>query len=271
MDANYGACLNPDVTAKKSMFDEEHLLVKEIFLTVQGEMPFAGRPALFIRLGGCNRGNKQWCRNCDTDFRMEFSKKCTPEGLLDLALSLYVLVSPHPLIVITGGEPLLQEPALKRFLSLLNRETYAHVQFETNGDYDGRELNSLSFLPGSNDLTVSFVVSPKEPFTKRPWFIKYNGKISSTELYTPPNPHNFYIRRIISADVGSKYYEIPKYLMDLTMEHRERVYLSGLTIYGPSGNIDLEQTKRHAQYAATQAIYYGFNVSWQSHAYLGIR
>ncbi|HEY6020017.1 MAG TPA: 7-carboxy-7-deazaguanine synthase QueE, partial [Candidatus Paceibacterota bacterium] len=44
--------------------DKESFLVKDIFYTIQGEGPYAGRPAVFVRLGGCNLR----CAFCDTDF-----------------------------------------------------------------------------------------------------------------------------------------------------------------------------------------------------------
>ena len=40
------------------------LQVNSIFYTIQGEGPFAGRPAIFIRLAGCNLQ----CPGCDTEY-----------------------------------------------------------------------------------------------------------------------------------------------------------------------------------------------------------
>ncbi|WP_341758328.1 radical SAM protein [Candidatus Tisiphia endosymbiont of Ditula angustiorana] len=44
--------------------DGTSLEIKSIFKTIQGEGPFVGMPAVFIRLGGCNLA----CNFCDTDF-----------------------------------------------------------------------------------------------------------------------------------------------------------------------------------------------------------
>ena len=99
--------------------DGSTLQVVEIFPTLQGEGPFAGHPAVFIRLGGCNLA----CDFCDTEFESfqpmsleEILKKITP----DVA----------DLVVITGGEPLRQEigPLCEALLAKGLR-----VQIETNG------------------------------------------------------------------------------------------------------------------------------------------
>ncbi len=59
---------------------EDTLLVRSSFMTIQGEGPYAGRPAYFIRLGGCNYGPKtHFCQFCDTDFRLTESKNVSFE------------------------------------------------------------------------------------------------------------------------------------------------------------------------------------------------
>ena len=72
----------------------------EDFYTIQGEGHHAGKPAYFIRLGGCDVG----CRWCDAKFT--WNAKLYPptpiEGIVERAASL-----PAQAIVITGGEPTL--------------------------------------------------------------------------------------------------------------------------------------------------------------------
>lgn len=100
--------------------------VQEIFYTLQGEGPNSGRRSLFLRLAGCNLA----CPNCDTDYT---SKRQTYEvaTLLTVLLNMASEYKTNS-IVITGGEPFRQAPALcKLFAHLLKYDFF--VQIETNG------------------------------------------------------------------------------------------------------------------------------------------
>ena len=76
--------------------------VMESFYTLQGEGFHQGRAAYFIRLGGCDVG----CVWCDVKESWDASlyPKRTPESLIR-----EVKQTPAPLVVITGGEPLLHD------------------------------------------------------------------------------------------------------------------------------------------------------------------
>lgn len=103
--------------------------VFKCFPTIQGEGPFAGRPAIFIRLAGCNLQ----CPWCDTDYT---SKRQTllPWEVLSLIAPWKPLkgFSRPPLVVITGGEPFRQN--LVPLVGLLIDNGYC-VQIETNGTF----------------------------------------------------------------------------------------------------------------------------------------
>jgi len=81
------------------------LVVCETFASLMGESTRAGVPAYFIRLTGCNLR----CRYCDTAYAYEGGSDMTAGTLVGLALA-----QPHRLVLVTGGEPLLQAetPAL---------------------------------------------------------------------------------------------------------------------------------------------------------------
>ncbi len=95
--------------------------VNEIFYSIQGEGYHAGKPAVFIRLAGCNLK----CTWCDTDH----SKKVEMTGD-DIVCE--VLKFPDcPLIVITGGEPTIHP--LEDLLVILELRTNSIIAIETNG------------------------------------------------------------------------------------------------------------------------------------------
>jgi 7-carboxy-7-deazaguanine synthase len=79
----------------------EVLRVNEVFYTLQGEGPDSGRPSIFVRLSKCNLR----CFFCDTEF-----EKGDDYPLHKLVDEVLMLAREHGcrLVVITGGEPLLQ-------------------------------------------------------------------------------------------------------------------------------------------------------------------
>jgi len=95
-------------------------VVKEIFYTLQGEGGQSGRAAVFCRFAGCNlwSGREQdragaVCTFCDTDFvgtnGVGGGKFDTPVALAAAVASRWpAAAGGKPLVVCTGGEPLLQ-------------------------------------------------------------------------------------------------------------------------------------------------------------------
>jgi len=120
--------------------------VKEIFYTLQGEGSNAGRPAVFCRFSGCNLWTgreadreRAVCRFCDTDFvgvGPDGGRFATADALADAVRSRWPVVEGErasggrPLVVCTGGEPLLQLDA--DALRALHARGF-EVAVETNG------------------------------------------------------------------------------------------------------------------------------------------
>lgn len=109
-----------------------NLSVNSIFYTIQGEGPFAGSPAVFVRLAGCNLQ----CPMCDTEYtsRQQMGwpmiiRKVCDELKLPEELRNYPR-GKGPLVVITGGEPFRQNlyPLVTNLLARGFK-----VQIETNG------------------------------------------------------------------------------------------------------------------------------------------
>lgn len=131
---------------------ERPLLVSEWFgPTLQGEGPSTGKQALFIRLSRCNLR----CPGCDTPYTWDWSRfdpnhesrKVSADDLYQWAEAL-----PGDLVVITGGEPLLQQKSLRPLVRALT-EAGRRVEVETNG--------TIVAEPDMVDLVDQFNVSPK--------------------------------------------------------------------------------------------------------------
>lgn len=128
------------------------LAVSEVFRSLQGEGPDAGRPTTFLRLMGCNLH----CSWCDTPYtwdgsRFDLRSETTMRDVQELATEIDESVGLRGLLDITGGEPLLQQD---RIITLLHRlHTRPRISVETNGT-----------IAPSHDLAVRvhrFNVSPK--------------------------------------------------------------------------------------------------------------
>ncbi len=129
--------------------------VKEIFLTLQGEGGQAGRPAVFCRFAGCNlwSGREQdragaVCNFCDTDFvGMDGGGGGRFATADDLALAVEAAWrggSNDRLVVLTGGEPLLQVD--EALIAALHARGFS-LALETNG--------TLAVPPGVDWICVS--------------------------------------------------------------------------------------------------------------------
>jgi organic radical activating enzyme len=128
------------------------LQIQEIFYTIQGEGPYAGQPAVFIRTAGCNLQ----CPLCDSDYTSRRTVYSVSELVAKVTYRFERLqrsfhVKSRPLVVITGGEPFRQNitPLAEALLQAGYR-----VQVETNGTF------YLATFPYS---LVTIVCSPKTP------------------------------------------------------------------------------------------------------------
>ncbi|QSE96297.1 7-carboxy-7-deazaguanine synthase QueE [Fulvivirga lutea] len=118
----------------------------EVFYSIQGEGASLGKPAIFVRLSLCNLH----CVWCDTDYTWnwkgtkfkhnndnkpeytKFEKERWITELEDDELFEKVKVFPCKRVIITGGEPLMQQKQLVSFMRLLKENGYT-IEVETNG------------------------------------------------------------------------------------------------------------------------------------------
>jgi 7-carboxy-7-deazaguanine synthase len=108
-----------------------NLKVCETFSSLLGEGTLAGLPAFFIRLSGCNLR----CRYCDTTYAYEGGETRSVESLVDTARRSY-----HRLVLVTGGEPLLQKGARALMHELI--QAGLEVMLETNGSLPVQGIDS---------------------------------------------------------------------------------------------------------------------------------
>ena len=131
----------------------------EIFASLQGEGPSAGKPCAFVRLSRCNLA----CQWCDTAYTWRFTGDNRPHRhdlayereanqvtLSEADTAGRIATLGQRRLVITGGEPLLQAPALARLVALLTDMT---VEIETNG--------TVAPPPALDALIHQYNVSPK--------------------------------------------------------------------------------------------------------------
>jgi len=132
----------------------------ELFHTLQGEGPSLGAPAVFLRLSLCNLH----CHWCDTPYTWNFEGTPWPhqddkkfsktEQILERSPEeIAPLIGNYqcPRLVLTGGEPLLQQNDLASLIPLVPGLEF--VEIETNGT----QLPSPEF----DSLVTAYNVSPK--------------------------------------------------------------------------------------------------------------
>ena len=209
------------------------LAVSETFKSIQGEGLTMGQPAYFLRLGGCNllcggigtdkdgklHDGAEW--RCDTIEVFQKSTKCSVEGVIEmLGGDTFISdLSNNCLLIVTGGEPLLQQSALRTFFKALRLrcEYTPAIEIETNGtitpDLDlvqyvhqwnvspklknsGMPLNkrykrnAIEFFVQDSDAIFKFVVQDQSDWTEvlNEW-IKPN-EIPKDRIWLMPSSEN---------------------------------------------------------------------------------
>lgn len=139
--------------------NSNELDVHSIFYTIQGEGPHSGRPAVFIRLAGCNLQ----CQRCDTDYT-SYRKKMNISEIMEKA-NRY----PTRLMIISGGEPFRQN-----LIQLINclLALQLEVQIETNGTICPEWVKEKFYLG------LKVVICPKTPSIAQEWQWVPNEMIS---------------------------------------------------------------------------------------------
>lgn len=249
-----------DVTASffKDM-PENTLLVSSYFYTLQGEGQYAGHPAFFIRLAGCNFGSKSThCAACDTAFHVDKASRMTIDDLVAAAAEHNKKAN---LVVITGGEPTLQKNVVALADALL--DIGYSVQIETNG-------SQLSVMQELTDGGSFVVCSPKASG-------KGYGNVFTQNHMDAVGAYKFVLD---PSDPTHK--EVPKQILDAAMAgEAPLVYVSPCTVYKKAYTgevssawdetlVDKERTRANYVYCGEYAMKYGLRVSIQMHTWLDL-
>lgn len=233
--------LNSQPIEKQVQSEDGSLDVVDIFHTIQGEGPYAGRPAVFVRLAGCNLQ----CPMCDTDYTSNRRMYSIGDLLFEIQK---VEGANTSLIVLTGGEPFRQR------CGPFIRAAVAHhfeVQIETNGTIHDTSLSdSLLEEPGKcslHDAAAMIVCSPKAGINKqlKPLICAYKyiireGQVGEDGLPTSALDSPAFPERPQSGFLG------PIYLQ-------------------PCDEGDPERNKRNLKVAVQSCLKFGYTLCLQIH------
>jgi 7-carboxy-7-deazaguanine synthase len=269
-----------EIVGQKYFNDADNkLFVTSIFYTLQGEGPYRGEPAVFVRLAKCNLA----CSFCDTyfdggdwltfdeiDFRIGNVLREYFDGYVpDWAEQKIGLV-------VTGGEPMLQKN-LGEFLERME-DHFAWTQIESNGTI-------VQDIPDSTTL----VVSPK--------CLEKNGK---PVKYLQPNPEMLArancLKFVMNADQDSPYSSIPDWARG-----DRKIFISPMNVYNKEpqkskqirseknsisleersavdevisfwedGLLNMAENQKNHEYAAQYCARHGFILNLQIHLYASL-
>ena len=278
----------------KKYFDNagEKVFVTSVFMTLQGEGPYRGEPAVFVRFAKCNLN----CSFCDTWFD---SGDWLTLGELDYKIFNAIgkaykdniplwLFDPGKNeiqygcgLVITGGEPMLQ----KNIKELLYRyeSIFAWTQIESNGtssqllpdsttlvcspkcsEKNGRPIKYLEpnkdVLARANCLKFVMNDNPESPYSSIPlWALEWRNKTGKPIFVSPMNIYNKEPERKKSQKLTTN---------DRSLEQRS-VEDEVISFWEP-GLLNMEQNKRNHEYAARYCLEHGCILNLQIHLYAGL-
>lgn len=228
--------MNKQPISKQILRSDGKLFLHHVFATIQGEGPYVGVPAVFVRLSGCNLQ----CPACDTDYSSR-GDLVTPAELV--ALIDKERTGTSNLVVITGGEPFRQNlaPLVDLLLDLGYR-----VQIETNGTL---------FVPGLRYDEVTIVCSPK------------TGRLNQTLL-----PHIDAFKYVVSADsIGED--GLPIRALDhsaFPVVARPPVGFKGRIYVQPMDAQNATENRRNLDAAIRSCLQFGYTLCLQIHKIIGM-
>jgi len=240
------------VAGPRTDIESPSFLVHSIFYTIQGEGPHAGLPAIFVRLAGCNLR----CFFCDTEFEQGATEMSLPE--LEEAIGKLVDIHECSLVVLTGGEPMLQPIGLL-IASVVNwSRGWMEWQIETAGT-----VWPSGDFPTAGEGNIDIVVSPKtgkvhrnlvsreEPALRVWWKYILRAEDALNESNGLPR-----------SSTQAKGVEMPLFVP--VGENRKRVFVQACDEHDPAKNV------ANLQRVADISLRFGYRVSVQMHKLLHV-
>ena len=193
--------------------------ITEIFPSISGEGTRQGAPAVFVRFAGCNLR----CAWCDTEYSFE-------SGTTMDAAAVLAEVARHgiPFVVITGGEPLLQENELIPLLKDLNAAGY-DIEIETNGTLPADAVQAYATIcmdmkcPSSGESSDPALLAPLRACDMVKFVVADRDDCLYAEELLASSPTA--ARAVFSPVWGADYAEIVAFMMERLPPARLQVQL----------------------------------------------
>lgn len=145
--------------------DKEYLFLSDdkVFYTIEGEGEFVGKPSVFMRLSMCNLTCNAWSspdspNGCDSFISWSVKNKMSFNEIFSMMEKNNFIehLRKEAIFKITGGEPLIQQKTLMKFIKAFNyRYNFTPIiDFETNA----------TIMPDQDWITrigATFTTSPK--------------------------------------------------------------------------------------------------------------
>jgi 7-carboxy-7-deazaguanine synthase len=229
--------LNTQPAEKYRDHDGTTLDLIDVFSTIQGEGPLAGRPAVFVRTAGCD----MQCPGCDTVYTGPERRDFPVPVLVEL-----IRTFKRDLIVLTGGEPFRQNIAPFIRACMERRWT---VQIETNGTMWRPELETPWGLSLGMTTRSVVVCSPKSP-----------------KVHDRLRPQVTALKYVIRADHVNPVDGLPSEV--LGYDHppaRPWPGFAGEVFVGPADEGDPEKNARNLKAAVHSCLKFGYRLNVQIH------
>ena len=228
----------------------ETLSVHSVFYTVQGEGPFSGQAAVFVRLAGCNLQ----CPMCDTEYTDGVQTRNMKEILRDIQR--HAPPQWRGLVVVSGGEPFRQN--LSGLLRALVSWGY-YVQVESNGTLPPPTLATGYNTDTGQKRGVYIVCSPK------------TGKVHDDIRHRA-----CCFKYVLSADAVSDEDGLPTSVLGLPNPParpsmgRDGKWIQPVYVQ-PADHQDPEVNEANARATTRSGMRYGYTIQLQIHKYLNMK